>query len=254
VISEATGEKIQKANNEHPALRGFNEPLMLNVLKSTGVRAYFRTDLHSGATLLSLSNGDPLLVERRIGPGRVLLFLSTADRDWTDLPLKTPYLPLVQALVSYLAGNKTGEADTSITVGEAKTFSLPPSLVGKSLKIAKPDGKEREISAVGAGDKSAASFLENDLAGIYRLALQADSMEKLGIPQSYAVNSPFLESRLQAISEQQLRAKVSPIRTEVIPIESLEKGGKRTDLSLPLAFLLIVTLIAEGWLAQRFSS
>jgi hypothetical protein len=67
----------------------------------------------------------------------------------------------------------------------------------------------------------------------------------------YPVNSPFLESRLDPIGEKEIRAKLKPIRTEIIPIESLEKGGKRMDLSLPLLVLLIVTLAVEGWMGQR---
>ena len=71
------------------------------------------------------------------------------------------------------------------------------------------------------------------------------------MPQLYAVNSPFLESRLAEISASELQAKLKPIRVEVIPVESLQQGGKRMDLALPLLALLIVTLLSEGWVAQR---
>jgi hypothetical protein len=73
-----------------------------------------------------------------------------------------------------------------------------------------------------------------------------------GAPPLYAVNPPFLESRLDEINERELQAKLQPIKVEVIPIEALQRGGTRTDLALPLLGLLIVTLLFEGWLAQRF--
>ena len=73
-----------------------------------------------------------------------------------------------------------------------------------------------------------------------------------GVPQIYAVNSPFLESRLDPISERELQTKLTPIRAEVIAADALKDGGKRTDLALPLLALLIVTLLFEGWLGQRF--
>jgi hypothetical protein len=38
----------------------------------------------------------------------------------------------------------------------------------------------------------------------------------------------------------------------VIPVDALKEAGSRTDLALPLLALLIVTLLIEGWLAQRF--
>ena len=72
------------------------------------------------------------------------------------------------------------------------------------------------------------------------------------MPQLYAVNPPFLESRLDEISARELQAKLTPIRAEVIPVETLKEGGKRVDLALPLLALLIVTLLFEGWLGQRF--
>jgi hypothetical protein len=100
-------------------------------------------------------------------------------------------------------------------------------------------------------DRAGARIEENDQAGIYRLALPVG--DKNGdLPQMYAVNPPVLESRLDEISTRELQTKLKPIRAEVIPINALKDGGKRTDLALPLLALLIVTLLLEGWLGQRF--
>ena len=72
------------------------------------------------------------------------------------------------------------------------------------------------------------------------------------MPPVYPVNPPFLESRLASIGESELQARFSPARAQIISIDSLENGGSRRDLSLPLLLALIVTLLSEGWLAQRF--
>lgn len=250
ILSEAAAEKIEGVDTHHPALQGFADEILKESLRSARVQGYFRSEIAAGATLLSLANGAPLLVEKKGGPGRLLFFTTAADRDWSDLPLKTAYLPLMQSLVSYLAGGKRGAMEPGISVGNAEIFSFPPSYVGKSLRIIKPDLKEREITFVPNGEKASASFQENDLAGIYRLSLPPG--EAPGAPQIYPVNSPFLESRLEAIGDRDLQAKLGAVRAEILPLESLEKGGKRMDLSLPLLFLLIVTLASESWLAQRF--
>jgi hypothetical protein len=231
-------------------LHGFTDQILKDSLTSARIQGYFRTEGLDQAPLLSLANGDSLLSEKRIGSGRLLLFTTAADRDWSDLPLKTAYLPLVQSTVSYLSSGKRGTVDTGVLVGSPKTFSFPPTYVGKSLRIIKPDRREREVSFVPDGEKASALFQENDLAGIYRLSLPAP-VEGDNTSPMYAVNSPFLESRLEGIDERELRAKFVPIRVEIIPIESLEKGGQRTDLSLPFLLLLILTLASEGWLAQR---
>jgi hypothetical protein len=251
MIAEGEGEKVEKIDQAHPALAGFAEPILRDSLKSTKARAYFRVDGAGASVPIALANGDPLLLERRLGPARILLFTTAADRDWSDLPLKTAYLPLVQSLAAYLYGGKKGSFDGGVAVGSAKSFLLPPSYVGKSLKIAKPDRKEREVPIVPEKEKAAATFAENDLAGIYRLTLPA-AADGAAPPPIYPANSPFSESRLDPIGEKELGSKLSPIPIEVMPIEALEKGGKRSDLSLPLLLVLIVTLLSEGWLAQRF--
>ncbi len=249
-LSEAAAEKIEKVETAHPALQLFADEILRDSLKSARVRGYFRTDGAGGSTLLSLADGAPLLVEKKVGPGRVLFFTSAADRDWSDLPLKTAYLPLLQSLASYVAGGKRGVMDPGVTVGKPKLFTLPPSYVGKSLRVIKPDRKEKEIAFAAGGEKASAAFQENDLAGIYRLS--AASSDIGGVAPMYAVNSPFLESRLEAIGERELKRKLEPIRAEILDREALDKGGTRTDLSLALLFLLIVTLASEGWMAQRF--
>ncbi len=251
-LSEAAAEKIGKVNTAHAALQAFSDPLLREALLSARVRGYIRSESADLSPLIALGNGDPLLSEKRMGSGRVLLVSTAADRDWSDLPLKTSYLPLVQSLVSYLAGGKRGTFDAGIVVGDVRAFSYPPSYVGKSLRIVKPDRKEKEIPLVPNRDQASASFEENDLAGIYRIVSAANSGEPAGPSEIYPVNSPFLESRLATIDGRELQAKLNPLRTEIIPIESLSDGGKRTDLSLPLLVLLIVTLVSEGWLAQRF--
>jgi uncharacterized membrane protein len=249
---EGNGEKIDKFDAAHPALQIFGDPILLESLKSSRVWGYTRASARGKSALISLANGDPLLLEQKIGDGRVIFVTTTADRDWTDLPLKTVYLPLIQSLTQHLAGGKRGQLDPGIAVNSVKEITLPPGLVGKSLRVAKPDKQETEVPIAGAKDRAVASIADNDRAGIYRLSFPAGAIKDSGVPQMYAVNPPFLESRLDEIGARELQAKLAPVRAEVIPVEALKEGGKRTDLALPLLALLIATLLLEGWLGQRF--
>ncbi len=42
-------------------------------------------------TILTFADGKPAMVEKAFGRGRVILFASTADRDWTDLPRRAAF-------------------------------------------------------------------------------------------------------------------------------------------------------------------
>jgi hypothetical protein len=249
---EASAEKIGKIDVTHPALENFTDAILQESLAGARVWGYYRSDGAGKSTLISLANGAPLVVEQKVGSGGVVFIATSADRDWTDLPLKTAYLPLIQGLTNYLAGGKRGALDGGVAVGDTKMILLPPGAVGKSLRIIKPNREETEVDIVADRDRSIARFEENDRSGFYRVALPAGAAKDAGVPPLYAVNPPFLESRLDEINERELQAKLRPIQVEVIPVEAVQQGGKRTDLALPLLGLLIVILLFEGWLAQRF--
>jgi hypothetical protein len=246
---ESGGEKIDKIDLTHPALQILADSILQESLKTVRVWGYQRA---AGKALISLANGEPLLLEQKAGAGKVMLMTTSADRDWSDLPVKTVFLPLIQSLTQYLAGGKRGNLDAGIAVGAPKELSFPATFVGRNLRVTKPDKQNTEVAIVGAKERAAATVEENDKAGIYRLALPAGGDKDSGAPQLYAVNAPFLESRLDEIGAAELAGKLKPIRTEVLDIEQLKDGGKRVDLALPLVAMLIVTLLFEGWLGQRF--
>jgi hypothetical protein len=248
---EGSAEKIGKIALSHPALESFSDAILQESLTSSRVWGYFRGAGGANSALVSLANGDPLVMEQKMGSGRVIFVATSADRDWTDLPVKTAYLPLIQSFTNYLAGGKRGALDDGVPVGTTKEIPLAAGVVGKNLRITKPSKQEAEVGIVAEKDRSMARFEENDQAGFYRVALPSGA-EKDGAPAIYAVNTPFLESRLDEINERELQAKLQPIKVEVIPVEAMQRGGKRTDLALPLLGLLIVILLFEGWLAQRF--
>ena len=248
---EANGEKVGKFDTAHPALQFLSDSILQESIKSARVWGYFRT-AGVRSPLISLANGDPLLVEQKIGAGKVIFMATAADRDWTDLPLKTAYLPLIQSLTQYLAGGKRGGLDGGITVGNVKELALPPSYVGKNLRLTKPDKQTHDVQITAAKERATAAIEYNDRAGFYRLSVPAGGDKEGAVPQVYAVNPPFLESRLDEISASELQQKLKPIHPEVVPAEALKEGGKRTDLALPLVALLMITLLFEGWLGGRF--
>ena len=93
-------------------------------------------------TLLSYAGGNPALVERKIGNGRVLVWTSSVDWDWSNMPLQAIFMPFVQRLVGYLGG----EAGTSSTrvdgrVGELVQIPLHASYLEPT--VVGPDGEVR---------------------------------------------------------------------------------------------------------------
>ena len=121
--------------------------------------------------------------------------------------------------------------DPGITVGTSKDFSLPPSYVGKSLKIIKPNKQEAEVPLAPDKDRASASFQENDRAGIYRLSLPVGAEKESGTPRLYAANRRFSNRAwMRSVSEPRRSSSRFPSRSfQLIP----QQGGKRMDLAFP---------------------
>jgi hypothetical protein len=86
----------------HEALKQFSEAGGES-LEGAAFRSYYRVD-PSTKVLLALENKDPLLLESPFGKGKILLYTSSADADWNDLPLKAAYVPLLQGILKEAVG------------------------------------------------------------------------------------------------------------------------------------------------------
>ncbi len=80
-------------------------------------------------TLLSTEGGLPLLVERRVGSGRVLLMTGTFDTGWGNLPLQAAFMPWIQSMVRYLGGRSAASGELrEARVGDVLDIALPVAL------------------------------------------------------------------------------------------------------------------------------
>jgi hypothetical protein len=86
--------------------------------------------------LLRLAGGAPLLLERKVGEGRVLLLTSPLDREWNDLALHPLFVRFLGDATTYLAGIRV-EAATAV-VGGLLTASLGDR---QGAQIFDPDGR-----------------------------------------------------------------------------------------------------------------
>lgn len=242
---------VEEIDTSHPALAAFSDKRLLDSLRSARISSYFELvtpNINSEGVLMRLGNGLPLLAERRVGKGRVLVLTTSADSAWNNLPLKTGYVPLVQSLVTYLAGGSRGSLDTGITAGEAKRWSVASIHAGGDLRVVDPRRSEKAVTLTAAGGKASGAFDGNHFAGIYRVVPPSADMDVAGL---YAVNPPVLESHIERMGTEELERKLGPVDHEVMAAGALSAGGSRTDLALVLVVLLMATLLFEGWLGQR---
>jgi len=117
----------------------------------------------SAEVLAAFDDGAPALLLARKGKGRVLLFTSTLDRDWSDFAIRTSFLPLVQRSAAYLAGGLDERERLEGHIGE--TLLLRPETQGVVAEVRAPSGAKVPIRPEANGGLRVGPFLE---PGIYR--------------------------------------------------------------------------------------
>ena len=115
-------------------------------------------------TVIALSNGYPFLIEERIGNGRALMFSVAANTEWSDLPLKGLFVPLMHRSLAYLVQEPI--TDLSLFVGDEKTIRIRTS-VAPALTVTKPGGMEVLLNTQQRPTDKSMRFFDTDLYGFY---------------------------------------------------------------------------------------
>ncbi len=193
--------------------------------------------------LARFTNGAAALVEASIGSGRTLLFTSTLDRDWNDLPIHPGFLPLVQQAVRHLARKHALGADGDHLVGTS--VALPTSDL-KKLEVRGPDSTNAAFEGDRIAGRSSVRFGKTDHPGIYRVI----GTDPTGAPRdrdelAFVVNVDPHGSDLTPIPATALPASGTSGATT--PADS----RRRVELWHALAAIVLLLLLAEGVLVQK---
>ena len=196
-------------------------------------------------TLMTLNNGDPFLVERRRGQGRVLLCASNTQLDWSDLASHAIYVPWMRGLCSYLS-----------------SFLLPPRNLECGESIIHLDSEEGQVHI---------SDTQGHVIEHQRSAWQGHQVAQSNIIwQSgayiarqkqqrtwYAINIPTTEQTLSYINSDWLNEHAPSLVIIQGIAEVEESWGNKQSSAIPLWHMCIVAalllLFAESFYARRLS-
>jgi hypothetical protein len=247
--------RIDPREFRHPivkAFRGRGETALL----TTPVFQYYKLEIPKNAsvrTVLTLADGDPLLVEGSVYRGRVAVFSTSAEVAWSGLPLWPSFVPLVQELLSFCLA---GEAkQRNLTVGEPIGLAAPATAADAPVAIQCPDGRSANLALKLRGETSAIEFSETGRSGFYSV--------KIGSPlnrqESFAVNVDTRESDLSQLSAEELRDEVWPgvnfmrqttWQNAAEPIAAAL--ARQPGMQVELLYAVFILLLLETYLAYRF--
>jgi len=111
---------------DHPIFAPFNDP-QYGDLRRLAFRVHTEVKPQKDVRVLAwFRGGAPLLLERQLGRGKVLWFLSACDRDWSDWPRSRLYLPMIHQMLGYLVGLAEGGPVRNVLLDAAKAGEAGP--------------------------------------------------------------------------------------------------------------------------------
>jgi hypothetical protein len=244
-------ERLAPIDRHHPLLSAF--PAQGDGLSSARFFQFMLLsplpDAPGRRVVLRYESGAPALAEAEIGRGRVLLLTTTVDREWTDLPIRPGFLPLVQEAARYLAGAPSGDATSAITVGQKREIDLDAD--DRRIEIVRPNGDSRWLSpASHAGEPRARRlviFGETDEPGFYRVrAARADGTTSDRPDAAFVVNLDPRESDPARLPDDKRPDRVAT------PGPAGPTPHRRLELWHELGAVAIGLVLIESLLTLRF--
>lgn len=224
-----------------------SHPSIAKADRWSGAKFYFAVKVDpSGSQIAArLTDGTPLLLDKKIGEGRVLLLTSGLDNLTNDFPLHPDFVPFVEQTAFYLSGSaRSGGSElvgSYLQLRTAKERAV-------SVEVVDPRG-HRPLSLQQAS--TAQTFQLNE-AGFYQLRLANGRQDVVG------VNADRRESDLAVMSSDALSlwagkpnhaneavaANIAPAAVQATP-----KFGPHS-LWWYVMLLVLLTAIVESWVAN----
>lgn len=193
--------------------------------------------------IATFKTGDPFLVERSYGRGRVLLDTTTLDADWNTLPLTNFYLPMLQSCVRYLAS--ANAINRNLSPGEPIMAMFDDAIENKAT-VVRPDGAS-EIDLSRIGDRLEARFDDTSEPGRYSIKVKTKSGEQrvnfvVATPREESDLTPLDEAKWQSLAKSLHFTRIDPDRDKLAAAIS----GGRSGRELWMTMLACVAVLAIG--------
>lgn len=215
-------------------------------------RAPAASSTSEGAVIATLETGEPLLIEHRVGDGVVVQMATACDADWSDLPMRPFFVPLMQQLVTTMATQLTPPRNIQTGEPAVALFAATDETSDATVSIETPAGTRRTLKPTVEGNLLMARFESTVRPGIY------DMTAPDGATIHFVASTARDESNLATLDEPQLKslsedmsAKVVASSTEYLEQDRLRRHGReiwKYVLAALLAFMFL-----ELVLQQRFS-
>ena len=235
-FNDARGGRLQDAEFRH----------WLEFTQGAGV-----SDPGSTQRIFNLDRNMPLMVEKKYGRGRVIAAATTANAEWSNLPLQPFFVPLMQRLTTYLATE--GSAPAWQLVGTPIRLTLTKDQLNAEYTLRDPAGQTQSLKPRKEGDNILLESPPITQHGIYQLTRAGSDKSTL-----HAFNVDGTESDLKPLPVadiQKIAQRHDAAFADSLPAyQALDRTRRHgSELWQPLLIALLGLLFFEVLLQQRIA-
>ncbi len=258
------GDPTRRLAVAHPAPRTFDGPALgplgrgdAPALIEADLFAYRVLEPAAGASVTArLDTGDPWIVERRYGKGRVALLASAVDAEGGTLPVNPDFVPWSHELIAHLAAG--AEGPKALKPGEPLEFVLdpPPAPSVSALTLTPPTGSAVQAPVLRSGGPARVRVADTTEPGIYRLTLPNPP----GGSAYAAVAGDDRESDPSPLdpAEAEVLARGWPLAFDADPARLADRllavdRARRSELWRGLILAALAGLCLEVWLTRNMA-
>ena len=211
-------------------------------------------DAGEAEVILKFADGTPAIAQRTWGLGRVVLFSSTADTEWNDLPVRLSFVPLIhRALGSIVQRQDEG---LNVRVGAAFARRLSSELLEKDAAILKPQRVNvlrdaRRIELINGSPLF--QYDQTDFAGIYDVSVQDPSFSLKFAAQPHPTESTKEEITTPQVHNLRTVANVVSWTPNFTLKGVVERDRTGIEFWLPIVLGALLVAGGETFLGQWFS-
>jgi hypothetical protein len=257
---------LQDKDYQHPIVTLWNDPAAGTLGSARFYRAFPLNMPASETTnspspdagipevILKYSDGAVAVAQRNWGLGRVVLFSSTADTAWNDLPVRLPFVPLLhRALGSIVQRQDEG---LNVRVGGRFARRLSTELLEKEAALIKPRRTERlrETRRIELVNGSPVlQYDQTDYAGVYEVKVADPAYELKFAAQPHPSESSMDELTLAQVNNLKTAANVVTWTPGFTLKGFAERDRTGFEFWLPIVIGALMVAGAETFLGQWFS-
>ena len=190
--------------------------------------------------LLDLNNGEPLVVEKQVGQGRVIVQAVPLRLQWTDLAVSQAFVVMVHDWLSYLT--EPGATRHNLPAGHPISVKVDAS-ADLLATLTLPDGQDVMVAGQRVADGTLLRTSHTVLPGQYWLELESP-----GQAMAFHVARNPAESALTKLTDAQRQSLAEAAGLDDKPAADQLAGGsggaKHYSPVWPALLVLLITLIA----------